>query len=336
MATNNSSNDTSWYPNSGATNYWTYQAQNHGISIDYGGSDQLYMGDGTGQSSGQSNAHVDTPSDPQPPVIHPEQHLPTHIPIIAEAPIVIGDQFPSGVNRPASGSTVVTPAVTTSTYPIHGCHQPHDQHNSHPMKTRSKSGIHKPKAILVTREPSSLQEALSQLVWNKAMSDEVLALGEPLEDVQLYRSIIGALQYLTITRPELSFSVNKVRQFMQKSLSTHWSAVKRILRYVGGTTDHGLHLQKPGTLDLMAYCDADWASDPDDRRSTTRFAIFLGSRIAWKSKRQQTISRSSTEAEYRSVASVTVELTWLQYLFSKLRIQLSQTPTIWCDNLSTI
>ncbi|XP_030510465.1 uncharacterized mitochondrial protein AtMg00810-like [Cannabis sativa] len=161
--------------------------------------------------------------------------------------------------------------------------------------------------------------------------------GEPLEDVQLYRSVVGALQYLTITRPELSFSVNKVCQFMQKPLSTHWTAVKRILRYVSGTIDHGLYLQKSETLDLVAYCDADWASDPDDRRSTTGFAIFFGTNlIAWKSKKQQTISRSSTEAEYRSAPSVTAELTWLQYLLSELKIQLTQPPTIWCDNLSTI
>uniref|UniRef100_A0A803PXP7 Reverse transcriptase Ty1/copia-type domain-containing protein n=1 Tax=Cannabis sativa TaxID=3483 RepID=A0A803PXP7_CANSA len=137
--------------------------------------------------------------------------------------------------------------------------------------------------------------------------------GEPLANVQMYRSIVGALQYITITRHELSFSVNKVCQFMQQPLSTHWQAVKRILRYISGTMNHGLRFTKPVSHDLVAYCDADWASDPDDRKSTSGYAIFFGSNlIAWKSKKQQTVSRS------------------------KLHISLSQPPTIWCDNLSTI
>ncbi|KAM6543699.1 hypothetical protein CsatB_008146 [Cannabis sativa] len=144
---------------------------------------------------------------------------------------------------------------------------------------------------------------------------------EHFADPQMYRSIVGALQYLTITRPELSYSVNKVCQFMQKPLQSHWLAVKRILRYVAGTLQHGLHLTKSSSLELTAYCDADWASDIDDRRSTSGFAVFLGQNlITWKSQKQHTISRSSTEAEYRSLANVVAEIAWLQSLFSELHI----------------
>ncbi|KAM6590148.1 hypothetical protein CsatA_012753 [Cannabis sativa] len=124
---------------------------------------------------------------------------------------------------------------------------------------------------------------------------------------------------------------------MQKPLQHHWSAVKRILRYVAGTTQYGLHLTKASSFEIQAYCDTDWASDVDDRRSTSGFAIFLGSNlIAWKSQKQQTVSRSSIEVEYRSLANVVVELAWLKSLFTELHIHLSQPPVVWCDNLSTV
>ncbi|KAM6582045.1 hypothetical protein CsatB_009047 [Cannabis sativa] len=156
-------------------------------------------------------------------------------------------------------------------------------------------------------------------------------------DSTLYRSVVGALQYATITRPDIAFSVNKVSQFMQNPLESHWIAVKRILRYLAGTLDYGLHLQRSTNYDITAFCDADWASDPDDRRSTTGYCVLFGNNlVAWKSKKQQTISRSSTEAEFRSLAAVVTEITWLQSLLTELRISLSTPPTVWCDNLSTV
>ena len=85
-------------------------------------------------------------------------------------------------------------------------------------------------------------------------------------DPHLYRSVVGVLQYLTITRPELSFAVNQVCQFMQTPREAHWKAVKRILRYIAGTIDFGLHIrrQQPSSVTLTGFCDADWASDHDD------------------------------------------------------------------------
>src|ERR1044072_5404797 len=127
--------------------------------------------------------------------------------------------------------------------------------------------------------------------------------GIPFTDPSLYRSIVGALQYLTITRPEISFSVNKVSQFMSNPLDPHWTAVKRILRYLKGTIAHGLELKpaKCHPLQLKGFSDADWATDVDDRRSVSGATLFLGRNlISWWSKKQH-VARSSTKAEYRSL-----------------------------------
>nr|KYP42777.1 Retrovirus-related Pol polyprotein from transposon TNT 1-94 [Cajanus cajan] len=137
-------------------------------------------------------------------------------------------------------------------------------------------------------------------------------------DPTLFRSVVGALQYATLTRPDISYSVNKVCQFMAQPLDTHWIAVKRILRYLKGTISHGLHF-RPAVLgksfNLTAMCDADWASDIDDKRSTSGSSIFLGPNlISWWSRKQQVTARSSTEAEYRAIAQTTAELTWIQAL----------------------
>ncbi|XP_061352938.1 uncharacterized mitochondrial protein AtMg00810-like [Gastrolobium bilobum] len=125
-------------------------------------------------------------------------------------------------------------------------------------------------------------------------------------DPHLYRSIVGALQYATITRPEITFAVNKVYQFMSQPLEDHWQAVKRILRYLKGTCTYGLLIQATNPqvpFSLTSYCDSDWASDPDDRRSTSGACLFLGPNlVSWWSKKQTLVARSTAEAEYRSLA----------------------------------
>ncbi|XP_073058680.1 uncharacterized protein [Primulina eburnea] len=161
--------------------------------------------------------------------------------------------------------------------------------------------------------------------------------GDPFEDITLYRSTVGALQYLTFTRPDIAYSVNKVSQFMHHPLHLHWVAVKRILRYLNGTLHYGIHLTANSRLTLTGYSDADWGNDIDDRRSTSGFCWFLGnSPISWHSKKQTVVSRSSTEAEYRSLANATAELLWLKSILSELHIGSTNIPVIWCDNLSTI
>jgi hypothetical protein len=118
--------------------------------------------------------------------------------------------------------------------------------------------------------------------------------------------------------------------------STHWIATKRVLIYLNGAKDHGFHYTK-SNLQLNAFCDSNWVGCPDDHRSTFDFAIFLRDcLIAWIAKKQIVVSRSSTEAEYRSLSLTTAELFWLRMLFKELRVFLSAPPVLWCDNISAL
>ncbi|KAL5725454.1 hypothetical protein ACHQM5_008596 [Ranunculus cassubicifolius] len=154
-------------------------------------------------------------------------------------------------------------------------------------------------------------------------------------DVTLYRSLVGALQYLTLTRPDITYSVNQVSQFMHSPTDIHFLAVKRILRYLKGTLGRGLHFPVESSCQIRAFSDADWAGNPDTRRSISGSCVFLGNHlISWSSKKQPTVSRSSTEAEYRALALAAAEVTWIQYLLRDLSVATIQAPIIYCDNVS--
>ncbi|KAJ8768265.1 hypothetical protein K2173_021205 [Erythroxylum novogranatense] len=160
---------------------------------------------------------------------------------------------------------------------------------------------------------------------------------ELFNDPTFYRSLVGGLQYLTITRPDIVFSVNFVCQFMHEPTVGHYQVVKRILRYIYGTLDYGMNITSQSTLDLYAFSDADWAGCPLTRRSTTRYCTFLGANcLSWCAKKQPTVARSSAEAEYKSMSSTTVELTWLTYLLRDIGIVLAKPPILHCDNLSAL
>jgi histone deacetylase 1/2 len=152
-----------------------------------------------------------------------------------------------------------------------------------------------------------------------------LTNGTPLgsEDSTQYRSIVGALQYLTLTRPDLCFPVNKFCQYLHALTTEHWTAVKHILRYVQDTLKLGITFTKsPSTL-LSAFSDADWAGCLEDRRSTGGFAIFVGPNlVSWSARKQATVSRSSTEAEYKALANATTELIWVEALLTELGVKL--------------
>ena len=158
----------------------------------------------------------------------------------------------------------------------------------------------------------------------------------PFAQPSLYRSLVGGLQYLTITRPDLSFAVNQACQFMHLPTNAHFHAVKRLLRYVKGTLHHGLFFT-PSSFALSAFSDSNWASDSLDRRSTSGYCVYLGSNlISWSAKKQATVSRSSTEAEYRALAHATAELTWIQQLLQDFSVSSSPVPVLWCDSLSAM
>ena len=139
-----------------------------------------------------------------------------------------------------------------------------------------------------------------------------------------------------MTRLEISFSVNQFCQHLHSPTSAHLSAAKRVLRYLKSFVDHGLHISK-GPLQLTAYCDSDWVDSPDDRRSTSGFAVFLGRNlVSWSAKKQAVVSCSSTEAEYRSLAITTAEVFWIRMLFKDIKIPLFTVPTIWCGNVGAL
>ena len=154
------------------------------------------------------------------------------------------------------------------------------------------------------------------------------------DDSTKYRSIVGALQYLTLTRPDLAFSVNKVCQFLHVPTTIHWTSVKRILRYIKFTVEIGLKIPRKNSFLVSAFSDADWAGSIDDRRSTGGFAVFFGSSlISWSARKQATVAWSSTEAKYKSMANATAEVIWLESLLAELGVSLRAPPCLWCDNL---
>ncbi|XP_025648306.1 uncharacterized mitochondrial protein AtMg00810-like [Arachis hypogaea] len=110
---------------------------------------------------------------------------------------------------------------------------------------------------------------------------------EPFENPTKYRSIVGALQYLTMTRPDITFAVNRVSQFAHEPTLKHWKSVKRILRYVQGTVEHGIVFTKSTNFRILAFADSDWGGDLEDRKSITGFCVYLDNNlISWKSSKQ--------------------------------------------------
>uniref|UniRef100_A0A803NFK9 Reverse transcriptase Ty1/copia-type domain-containing protein n=1 Tax=Cannabis sativa TaxID=3483 RepID=A0A803NFK9_CANSA len=138
------------------------------------------------------------------------------------------------------------------------------------------------------------------MVTNKQLS---IYNGTPMTDPSHYKSVLGALQYLSHTRLDISFVANKLSQFLKNPTDVHWNATKRVLRYLKGSVD--------------GYC------------------VFLGdSLVSWSSKKQTVVARSSTESEYRALTHLAAELSWIQELLKEMKFKPSATPVIWCDNMS--
>ncbi|PKU64369.1 Retrovirus-related Pol polyprotein from transposon TNT 1-94 [Dendrobium catenatum] len=158
----------------------------------------------------------------------------------------------------------------------------------------------------------------------------------PPAQADFFKQLVGSLQYLTLTRPDIAYTVNRLCQHMHQPQEVHFQLLKRLLRYLKGTLSFGLPLVAT-TLCLSAYSDSDWAGDPIDRRSTTGYCAFLGSNlISWQVKKQKTVARSSTEAEYRALATAAMDIIWLQRLLGEFGITSSSPTTLFCDNISSI
>ncbi|XP_056691717.1 uncharacterized mitochondrial protein AtMg00810-like [Spinacia oleracea] len=154
--------------------------------------------------------------------------------------------------------------------------------------------------------------------------------GDPLPHPKPYQKLVGKLIYLTITRPDIAFIVHVLSKFMHSPTSAHLQAAKRLLRYLSSSPDQGILLANTYVATLTAYGDNDWAGCPSTRRSTSGFCILLGqSTISWKSKRQFVVSRSSAEAEYRSMPIT-------KQLLKDLGLTNLGTTPLFCDNQAAL
>ena len=145
------------------------------------------------------------------------------------------------------------------------------------------------------------------------------------------------MNYLTNTRPDLTYVVQFLSQFLQDPREPHWQAALHTLRYLSKDYSKGIFFNTSADLQLEAYCDSDWASCPNTRRSVSGYFILLGgSPISWKSKKQNTVSLSSAEAEYRSMRRVTAEPAWLTRLLHEFTIPNIVLVPLKCDSKAAI
>ncbi|KAL2231133.1 uncharacterized protein LOC110012714 [Sesamum indicum] len=161
--------------------------------------------------------------------------------------------------------------------------------------------------------------------------------GAALTDPSRYRRLVGRLLYLGFTRPDLCYVVQQLSQHLQQPCEKHWETAIHVVRYPKGSVSTGLFLPSNTDFSLRVYCDADWAACQTTRKSLTGFCIFMGQTpLSWKTKKQTTVARSSAEAEYRSMATTTCEVTWLIYLLKVLDIQVKQPVPFFCDNKAAL
>lgn len=181
---------------------------------------------------------------------------------------------------------------------------------------------------------SDVSSVVSPLELNNKLHADV---GDVLPTPEKYRSLFGKLLFLTHTRPDISFVVQHLSQFLKTPRLPHMSTALHLLRYLKGTADIGLFYSDSSDLSVHAYSDSDWVAYPDTRKSVTGYCIFIGySLIRWKSKKQPMVSLFSAEAEYHAVSKVVAELTWLSRLLHDIYVSVSSHIPIFCDNLAAI
>lgn len=172
------------------------------------------------------------------------------------------------------------------------------------------------------------------LTPSKPHSQLLVTEGTPLHVATLYPSLVGALQYLTFTRPDIAYFVGVVCQFMHQPTDAHFFLVKRILRYIKGTLTCGFTYKAASSATLSAYSDSDSAADINTRCFITGYVVFLGvNPVSWQSKRQAYVSRSSTKAKYKALAHCVADVCWLRSILKDLHMFLSDPPLLQCDNL---
>ncbi|KAM0072675.1 putative RNA-directed DNA polymerase [Helianthus debilis subsp. tardiflorus] len=173
---------------------------------------------------------------------------------------------------------------------------------------------------------------LSHVVTNKIENDKNL-----LDNVTGFQKLVGKLIYLSLTRPDISYAVQFLSQYMHKPCQSHLDIALRLLRYLKQSPGMGVVFKKTGNFDITAYVDLDWAKCLLTRKSITGYGIFLGNTlVSWKSKKQGFVSRSTAEAEYRAMCSATCEVMWIKNVLSELKISCSLPVALFCDSKSAI
>lgn len=204
---------------------------------------------------------------------------------------------------------------------------------------RSKEGIyiHQRKYALNLITSAGLLAAKPSIIPMDSKQVFTTTMGTPMQDGGPYRRMIGQLIYLTITRPDITYPVHILSQFMSTPTTVHWNAALKLLRYIKNSPGQGLLLSASSPLELSVFSDADWGTCPMTRRSLSGYCVMLGkSLLSWKCKKQNTVARSSAEAEYRSMANAVCEATWLFNLLRELSIPIPTPLPLFCDNSSAL
>lgn len=178
--------------------------------------------------------------------------------------------------------------------------------------------------------PSDVNQKLSVTMW----SEENSLVGKVP-----YQELIGSLLYLSgATRPDIAYAVNELSRFNNNHAEVHWTALKRVLRYLKGTIDAKIRYDRSsGSGEMLAFSDADWGADADKRRSCTGFVVcMMGGAISWCSQRQSIVALSTTESEYIALSTTVREILWLKQLSKECEDRPQSKIKIWCDNQSAI
>eukprot|EP00253_Pinus_taeda_P025567 PITA_25567 len=198
-------------------------------------------------------------------------------------------------------------------------------------KYKADGSLDKHKAKLVAKECNPLTTPMEQNL--KLTSIE----GKEFEEATKYRQLVGSLNYLTTTRPDISFVVGILSRFMQKPCEGHWSAAKRVLRYLKGTQDLGIKYTQVDDFSLIGYSDSDFDGDKETGVSTSEYAMSLGlGAVSWRSRNQSVLPDSTTEAEYVAETEATKEIVWLRKILDDLQVKQVQSTPLMIDNTSAI
>ncbi|XP_015160754.1 uncharacterized mitochondrial protein AtMg00810-like [Solanum tuberosum] len=185
--------------------------------------------------------------------------------------------------------------------------------------------------------PLEQNEKLTSVQFDECIKLEKKHENPILQNPSRYQRLVGRLLYLTMTRPDLSFSVQVLSQYMHSPKESHMEEALRVVRYIKEAPDLGLFMPAENTSQLLAYCDSDWGSCSETRRSVTGYLVkFGGALISWKSKKQEIVSRSSAEAEFKSMANSAAEITWLVGLFKEFGVHIELPVTMVCDSKAAI